>query len=386
MAFRDPAVKKFIDDKKRQQQELEDAKNAQGNVGIANTAGQLANTFSNANQDSVVLANRLQDLGKAPKVISPEQRQFSDFGAADTAARGVGEAKEALATTDKNLKTDLLLDERNRFNDPASEDSQVAREMLKRVAPNSTSMENFDQLSAAQVKRIAGPLGNTFQAEQARISRERMARLRKQGSGGKGGGGTPLTHGEKSLDVKTAAVVSEWTSAKGRPQVMDSLQKLKGVAAAMIAEQKADPEAFEENARFEGRLPDLFRDQKLIERREIIHAAIQNTLKPTLGGQFARIEGENVFKRAYDDTLSPAANLRKMQDTIKRLETGVSSLDAQTKHFRETGSIKGFKGPEFGAKSGDSSSLVKMTTPDGRTFSVPSDRVKDMEAKGAKRN
>lgn len=148
-----------------------------------------------------------------------------------------------------------------------------------------------------------------------------------------------LTAGRKAVDTDFAKDYNEWTSA-GQAAVDKNLQRLQE-AKNILEKRKND--SFGTSGRFTGNLPDILRSEESRKIRQDVQAAAQGALKATLGSQFTEKEGERIMKAAYDETLSPEANIEKINSALKELETAKQNKNTKSSFFEQRGTLTGFQ-------------------------------------------
>jgi len=158
------------------------------------------------------------------------------------------------------------------------------------------------------------------------------AKARKEGSTSLAGG---KSEGFKALDKDYAKDFNDWTSA-GRAAVDKNLDRLRQARAALAGDSSLTG--------WRGNLPDAIRNvtnEKAIQTRDDVRAAAQGALKAALGASFTEKEGERIMNQAYNEKLSPEANLAKIDAAIKELETARDSNERKARYFQERGSLAG---------------------------------------------
>jgi hypothetical protein len=148
------------------------------------------------------------------------------------------------------------------------------------------------------------------------------------------------TEGRKAVDKDFAKDYNEWNGG-GFATAQKNLQRLRDAKAAL----KNDPSL---TGSFRGLAPDWVRNatnEKAITTRDDVRAAAQGALKATLGSQFTEKEGERIMNQAYNERLSPQANIDKIDAAIKELEGHQQAMLAKSKHFEQHGSLRGFETP-----------------------------------------
>ncbi len=224
-------------------------------------------------------------------------------------------------TTD--VKDDATL---MREKDPKSQESQLAQTLAKKMLPN----KDFSDMSASQINASIPSLEKIYAIEQKKLDRQ-QARADKNKD--------RVPEGTKALDRTFAKEYDDWTSG-GEAAVDKNLQRLKEAKDA-LAKHKDD--TFGTSGRITGRLPDFLRGEEGLRIRQDVHAAAQGALKATLGAQFTEKEGERIMAASYDEKLSPAENIKKIDTAIKELATAKANKDSKVSHFEQNGTLAGFK-------------------------------------------
>ena len=75
---------------------------------------------------------------------------------------------------------------------------------------------------------------------------------------------------------------------------------------------------------------------------------VQQSLRETLGGQFAQKEGEALIQRAYDEALPPEMNAARLRALFTQLQSIAESKQAMYDHVKERGTLEGYQGPLAG--------------------------------------
>jgi hypothetical protein len=148
------ASAQFVDQENRKQ--MQAARSQQDMMGLGNILGKAATDYGNAQNQGVVLANRMQDLGQKPAMYQTEKKQYDSSVLDNMGKMGVDRAASDASQREKSFTRDQCLRDEAPLRDPNSAESVAAREYLLKVAPEIRSrVPNFDQLSAKAVGRIA---------------------------------------------------------------------------------------------------------------------------------------------------------------------------------------------------------------------------------------
>jgi hypothetical protein len=203
---------------------------------------------------------------------------------------------------------------------------------------NLLNSEYGKDLQAQQAKdaAIAGKAAARRQAEMDEFTRQKNKQELEKGS---------YTLGQKKVDEEYAKKYEEWTST-GLSNATKNLAKLQN--ARTILEKYANSEKFNLiSGNVAGRAPEILRTEESRELEQNIKSIAQESLKAILGTQFTDNEGQRIMKDAYDPTLSAAANLRKLDSTLKELHERFENQESKRRYFEENnrGTIRGWKAP-----------------------------------------
>lgn len=148
------------------------------------------------------------------------------------------------------------------------------------------------------------------------------------------------SEGQKALDKSFAKDYNEWeTSGK---TLVDSNFKVLNEAIAKL--KKAKDDTFGTSGRVTGRLPDLLRSEESIALRDDVQKTAMASLRATLGAQFTENEGERIMAKAYNEKLSPAENIKKIESAIKEIKDRAENMEKRSEYFVENaGTLKGLK-------------------------------------------
>ena len=180
--------------------DVQSAQNMQDYGSIANTIGQAATNYANANGPrDVVLHNRMQDLGGTPQVRQSERTSFDPSIIDNATSRNLQRAKSAQdqARSDFGMEQSLQdmgtrradadlqrqdaqgeRDRKARSNNAASQESQAARQYLQQIAPSATQMAGFQNLTEAQVYKVAPGIMDRYKLDEQQETRREEARQR----------------------------------------------------------------------------------------------------------------------------------------------------------------------------------------------------------------
>lgn len=78
--------------------------------------------------------------------------------------------------------------------------------------------------------------------------------------------------------------------------------------------------------------------------QEMVEYTVQRSLRPILGSQFTKEEGERLIARVYNPRLSEETNASRLDRLIKQLQRAYDSKRAAAKYFEQHNTLLGFKG------------------------------------------
>ena len=274
--------------------------------------------------------------------------------------------------------------------DPSSDYSKFAQQLAMGMGyqgdPSTLSAEQFSSFSPffkqklEQDERVLDRDARTADRNEARSDRKAREQadlalkrdaldLKKQESEAKRVEGK--TEGQKSLDKTYAKAYDDWTST-GKPSLEKNLSLLENSKAKLLKEEKA---SFGTSGRLYGRLPDVLKSESAIVLRDDVRKAAQASLKATLGAQFTEKEGERIMRMSYDETLSPTANIKKIDSAILELKGMAANNQAKADFFQENGTLTGYK-PGGSSDFSQGSQQPKEKAIKKKMYSKSSDKTK----------
>ncbi len=78
--------------------------------------------------------------------------------------------------------------------------------------------------------------------------------------------------------------------------------------------------------------------------QETVEYTVQRSLRPILGSQFTKEEGERLIARVYNPRLDEKTNAERLDRLIKQLDRAYKAKIAAAKYFEENNTLNGFKG------------------------------------------
>lgn len=147
-----------------------------------------------------------------------------------------------------------------------------------------------------------------------------------------------LTQGQVAVDKDFAKNFSEWNLSGGNQGAMTKIAALEDAKQKLIDNPNLTGPA---KLSTSGTLGEILNPETIQVKDQVLQA-IQSTLRQTLGSQFTEKEGENIFKRAWNDRLPAEKNIEKIEATIMDLKSRAAATNAASKYFEQNGTMRGF--------------------------------------------
>ena len=165
-----------------------------------------------------------------------------------------------------------------------------------------------------------------------------------------GGGGTTVINsgppknppGLEALDKAYAKDHLDWTRGGGADM------------AANVAQVNTVLQKLEAGEQLTGPLIGIVNNVGLLglvnpeaeNAKEMIQEVVQRNLRLVLGAQFAQREGEQLISRAYNPTLPPADNARRLRKLWQQMEVSRQQRQAMATYFDKNYTLRGYEGPQ----------------------------------------
>ena len=147
-----------------------------------------------------------------------------------------------------------------------------------------------------------------------------------------------LTQGQVAVDKDFAKNYSEWQLSGGHEGALTKISALEDAKQKLI-----------DNPNLTGptKLPTTGAigaviNPETMQVKDQVLQAIQSSLRQTLGSQFTEKEGENIFKRAWNDRLPAEKNIEKLDATIADLKARANATNEASRYFEQNGTMRGF--------------------------------------------
>jgi len=150
----------------------------------------------------------------------------------------------------------------------------------------------------------------------------------------------PETAGTKKLDQEFAKETSDYLSG-GASVAASNVARLDNAIEQLSARDDLSGPAA-------GALPIAVRsvvNPRSAAVQQQVQNAIQESLKATLGAQFARVEGEQLLDRAFDPRQQEQENIRRVSIVAATLRDQLDRKQEMVDYFTANGTLRGYEGP-----------------------------------------
>ena len=151
---------------------------------------------------------------------------------------------------------------------------------------------------------------------------------------------------QKEEDVAFKKRIGEMSPA-AKANASNNLQRLmNSVQYIQDAEASGSPI---DSTRLSGLLPTGIAQTLLANKTSLaqdeVRSVVQQSLRETLGGQFAEREGTQMMNRAFNPLFGPDANLAKIGTLMGSVVEALTAQQQMEDYFRDNGTLKGFERP-----------------------------------------
>ena len=155
-----------------------------------------------------------------------------------------------------------------------------------------------------------------------------------------------LTPGEKKIDEDVASDLNDWR-LNGSSLAKSNIIQLSEVIGD-LEDGNIDTRSLSDFAPMSDNVRALFNPtgQDALDK---VRGVIFQSLKATLGGQFAEKEGIRLVNAAYNTQLSEEQNIDRLGALLRRTQAAADAKDNASQYFQENGTLKGYSG--VGARS-----------------------------------
>lgn len=154
------------------------------------------------------------------------------------------------------------------------------------------------------------------------------------------------TKAQQAMDVEFAKEEARTKSEGGLATSYKNLDLLKSSQAKLHASKEGGL-----IDRAQGALTQMFPTAasvvapETVKTQEDIETAVQGSLRPILGGQFAAVEAARILKNAYNPALGDDVNAEKLKPAIQEIENIIKNKEAASEYFRKNKTLDGFIAP-----------------------------------------
>ena len=204
------------------------------------------------------------------------------------------------------------------------------------IASNVPVEPGYTQLTAQEVKDLG--LDETKQYQKSP-----EGQITAIGGGGQtfNIGGEAMSPGQKRVDELFAEDYVQWKRV-GQSQAMSNLASIGTVLGQIERGEKLSGPPV-------GITPEFLRaiiNPEATEALETVQGVVQQNLREILGGQFAQQEATQLLNRAYNPSLPPEANARKLKKLYLQMEVAAKQRQEMAKYFEEKGTLTGYTGEQ----------------------------------------
>ena len=338
----------------------------QANVESAKSGKQLAdygsiltgvlNDFNKGNRKDVVLAANPFKDGSVPQVSRGEVNEVKDYAgpmAADNLARADRELAQGKAEFGQEqgirkgiragIKQDDTMEAQRKqlasSEDPNSPVNKVKAQALSKLSPGL----DLTGLTGSQLDSMVGMVKMGISAEEAKA---RLAETHSKNiadvsvkEAALGAKATPKVTGQNKQDADYVKDLNDWRGG-GKPSFEKNLTRLEEAKAKL---EKYKGGGYGISGPVSGRMPEALRSEESRTLEQDVKAAAQASMKAALGASFTENEGKRIMAAAYDPSLSPEQNIKKIDAAIKELKDTGGSNESRASYFEEHGTLSGWK-------------------------------------------
>jgi hypothetical protein len=320
------ASAQFVDRENRKQ--MQAARSQQDMMGLGNILGKAATDYGNAQNQGVVLANRIQDLGQKPAMYQTEKKQYDSSVLDNLGKQGVDRAASDASQREnafgRDLKLKQMADERAILaskRDPNSEESAMARSVMAEMAPQFASTPGFANLSAERLEQIYPKLKDKMDFDQRAAINAQNFGLEKQKLGAQ------QANTQAQLDLKRALDQRDRLETSNKRE-FDNLPEDSKITIKALSANNANKEAI--SGQIEAvfsRWDTLSDSEKLQQGKQLIKTLNSTQGADAVGAEEAkRLAGKLEFALGNFFNSEPTQFGRDIEGFKKDAETTVAGI------------------------------------------------------------
>ena len=150
-----------------------------------------------------------------------------------------------------------------------------------------------------------------------------------------------LTPGQRKQDETFGKAWAEFKSQGKSADVDKSLTQLDEAVAKL--KEKGELTGTASEIVLPNKLRKIFAEESIAVQQSV-EEVVQRNLRLVLGAQFTEKEGERLIARAFDEDLSEAENIKRVERLAKQIRGSRDAMIAAGRHFDEFGTVENFKG------------------------------------------
>jgi hypothetical protein len=147
--------------------------------------------------------------------------------------------------------------------------------------------------------------------------------------------------GREAVDKAYAEDYLQWQRV-GRSQAFTNLAAIGGVLGQLERGEKLSGPAI-------GIAPNFIlalTNPEATDARETVQGVVQQNLREILGGQFAQQEAQQLLDRAFNPSLDPSINARRLRRLYNQMEIAAKQRDSMANYFDKNESLRGYTGEQ----------------------------------------
>lgn len=153
--------------------------------------------------------------------------------------------------------------------------------------------------------------------------------------------GPKLTKGQEAVDRKFGGEYADYVASGGYADVVKQLDQLNQVVKDL------NTEGNDYTGPAVGLIPEkarAFTNPEAVAAKNKVEEVAQRNLRQVLGAQFTQVEGERLIARAYNPSLPPKENARRVEALVKQISDAAKAKESAAKYFEENGTLTGWTG------------------------------------------
>lgn len=158
--------------------------------------------------------------------------------------------------------------------------------------------------------------------------------------------GTP-TAADKALDTKSGQDFAEYVAGGGYADAAKNIAEISDVVKRLNSGEALTGPTIGLQPR---KILELT-NPSAADTLDRVENVVQRNLRLILGAQFTQEEGNRLIARAYNPTLPPEMNAKRLNALMTQMQLAADAKEAAWKHYQENGTMKGYSGPTVSVAS-----------------------------------